>query len=42
MDWLCSNVDGKIPRFDEVLPFAQPMLRELGIHKDQIPPETEV
>ena len=42
MDWLCSNIDGKIPRFDEVLPFAQPMLRELGIHKDQIPPETEV
>ena len=41
MDWLCQNVDGVIPKFDEVLPFAQPMLRELGIYKDQIPPEKE-
>ena len=41
MDWLCDNVEGRIPEFDEVLPFAQPMLRELGIHKDRIPPEKE-
>ena len=41
MDWLCQNVDGVIPQFHEVLPFAQPMLRELGIYKDQIPPEKE-
>ena len=41
MDWLCDNVDGCIPQFDEVLPFAQPMLRELGIYKDLIPPEKE-
>ncbi len=41
MDWLCSNVDGILPEFDEVLPFAQPMLRELGIHKETIPPEKE-
>ena len=41
MDWLCENVVGKIPEFDEVEPYAQPMLRELGIHRDQILPEKE-
>ena len=41
MDWLCDNVIGRIPEFDEVEPFAQPMLRELGIHRDKIPMEKE-
>ena len=41
MDWLCDNVVGSIPEFDEVEPFAQPMLRELGIHRDHIPMEKE-
>lgn len=41
MDWLCDNVDGRIPQFDEILPFAQPMVRELGVYKDLIPPEKE-
>lgn len=41
MDWLCENVQGCIPEFEEVLPFAQPMLRELGIYKERIPPEKE-
>ena len=41
MDWLCDNVDGCIPQFDEILPFAQPMVRELGVYKDQIPVEKE-
>ena len=41
MDWLCDNIDGSIPPFEEVLPFAQPMLRELGVYKDTIPPEKE-
>ena len=41
MDWLCENVDGRIPAYEEVLPFAQPMLREQGIYKDLIPPEKE-
>ena len=36
-----DNVIGRIPEFDEVEPFAQPMLRELGIHRDKIPPEKE-
>ena len=42
MDWLCDNVDGCIPKFDEILPFAQPMVRELGVYKDQIPVEKEI
>ena len=41
MDWLCDNVIGQIPEFDEVEPYAQPMLRELGIHRDKIPMEKE-
>lgn len=41
MDWLCENVEGSIPGFEQVLPFAQPMLRELGIYKETIPPEKE-
>ena len=41
MDWLCENVEGSIPRFDEILPFAQPVVRELGVYRDQIPAEKE-
>ena len=37
MDWLCENVVGEIPRFDELLPMAQPLVRELGIYRDKIP-----
>ena len=41
MDWLCNNVEGSIPTFDEILPYSQKMVRELGIYRDQIPPEKE-
>ena len=41
LDWLCENVVGEIPTFDELLPWAQPMVRELGIYRDQIPAEKE-
>ena len=41
MDWLCENVEGAIPQFDEILPFAQPVVRELGVYRDQIPAEKE-
>ena len=41
MDWLCKNVEGTIPRYEEVLPFAQPMVRELGVFRDQIPVNKE-
>ena len=37
MDWLCDNVLGSIPSFDEVLPVSQSLVRELGIYRDTIP-----
>lgn len=41
MDWLCENVEGSIPEFDQIAPFAQAMVRELGIYRDSIPMEKE-
>ena len=37
MDWLCHNVIGSIPTFDELIPVSQALVRELGIYKDKIP-----
>ena len=37
MDWLCHNVIGSIPTFDEILPISQSIVRELGVYKDEIP-----
>ena len=42
MDWLCENVEGSIPSFDQIQPFSQAMVRELGVYRDLIPVETEV
>ena len=42
MDWLCENVLGSIPQFHELLPSAQPLVRELGLYRDKIPPEKEI
>lgn len=41
MDWLCENVEGSIPAFDEIASFAQDMVRELGVYRDSIPMEKE-
>ncbi len=41
MDWLCENVEGHIPGYDELLPFSRPMVRELGLYRDTIPAEKE-
>lgn len=41
MDWLCDNVVGSIPEYEEIEPFARPTVRELGIHRDRIPVEKE-
>ena len=41
MDWLCQNVEGSIPQFDDILPISQPMVRALGVYKDEIPAEKE-
>ena len=42
MDWLCENVIGSIPTFDQILPMSRTMVRELGIYRDSIPAEKEV
>ena len=39
MDWLCSNVTGKIPDYEELLPMAQPMVRLLGVYRDALQPK---
>ncbi len=41
MDWLCENVIGQIPTFDQILPMSQAMVRELGVYRDKIPAEKE-
>ena len=41
MDWLCENVIGEIPRYEDILPISQTMVRELGIYRDKIPTEKE-
>ena len=41
MDWLCSNVIGDIPKFEDILPISQNMVRELGIYRDRIPDKKE-
>lgn len=39
MDWLCENVEGHIPKFEEIESFAQAIVRQLGVHRDMIPEE---
>ena len=39
MQYLCHNVEGRIPGFEELLPMAKPMVRELGLYKEEIPAE---
>ena len=41
MDWLCENIIGEIPPFEDILPVSQSMVRELGLYRDKIPPEKE-
>ena len=42
MDWLCENVIGEIPPFEQILPMSRTMVRELGIYRDSIPAAEEV
>ena len=41
MDWLCDNILGQIPPFEEILPISENMVRELGLYRDSIPQEKE-
>ena len=38
MDWLSDTIEGKIPAFSELLPFAQGIVRLLGVYREEIPP----
>ena len=36
MDWLCDNVEGAVPGFEELLPGAREMVRTLGLYRDDL------
>ena len=35
MDWLCENVEGGFPGYNEILPIARPMVDILGISQSK-------
>ncbi|MBE5779263.1 MAG: BMP family ABC transporter substrate-binding protein [Clostridiales bacterium] len=41
MNWLCDNVEGTIPTYDELLPMARQIVRLQGVYRDQIPLEKD-
>ena len=41
MDWLCDNIEGSIPSYDELLPFAKETVRLFGLSRNLIIPEKE-
>ena len=41
MDWLCDNVEGSIPGYDEIIPQARELVQLLGVYRDSIPPQKE-
>lgn len=41
MDWLCENVDGYIPAYDELSSKSKHIVSLQGIYRDTIPPEKE-
>lgn len=41
MDRLADSVEGTIPEYDEILPKSRALVRELGLHRETIPPVTE-
>ena len=41
MDRLAEHVEGTIPGYEEIFPMSRALVRELGVYRDRIPPETE-
>lgn len=41
MDWLCDNVEGGIPAYEELLPQARPLVRLQGVYREGLRPEKE-
>ena len=41
MDWLCDNVEGTIPAFEELREKSRSLVRLLGVYRGELPPEKE-
>ena len=41
MDWLCENIIGTIPTFEEISPGTRNLVQELGIYRDRFLTEIE-
>ncbi|MBO4563128.1 MAG: BMP family ABC transporter substrate-binding protein [Clostridia bacterium] len=41
MDRLLDAVEGRIPEYEEIMPMSRALVRELGVHREKIPPETD-
>ena len=41
MDWLCDNVDGSIPGYDTLSPRSKELVRNMGLYREDLPPEKE-
>ena len=41
MDTLLDCVHGQLPRYEDLLPMARPLVRLQGVYRDAIPPEKE-
>ena len=39
MDYLSDAVEGRIPAFEELLPMSRALVRELGLHREDLAPE---
>ena len=37
MDWLCSNVVGRIPTLEEVIPESRATVSLLGVFQEDVP-----
>ena len=40
MDHLAEYVEGHIPEYDEIFPMSRTLVRELGVHRERILPES--
>ncbi len=41
MDWLCDNVIGRIPDYEQIQPYARSIVQTLGVYRDQLPVQKE-
>ena len=41
MDWLCDNVEGSIPTYDQLIPQARQIVRLQGVYRESIPLEKD-